>query len=483
MTIGIPVEIDMNSITSKVHDGTEAFSKFIKQDFPLNKTIQQGNDIYINTGDDVVVADYNVAEHNNYIDGTILFGAPYGGAINTLVKVVATTGEAPKYPNEYAVLPETSSNYNIWRYNSKYLHLGSTPPTGVITIILNDVKWIYSDLYNGFVNIKIYKGSTLYINNDIPHVISVVKGFKDIPSELLSTSTPNIFDFYVPKMILSNALGWYTRTHLNVPTEFRAVNAVELYPVNYVNQINGFTKIQKINKMRPFDGKNYTKATAYGSMQYNLKTLSSFNSIVMGNVKAQSVIISIKNSEGNVVEVLDRENISSSGLLDSSGILESSSSTEIFYIQGFSESLYDENYEVEVRLLGTKIELGYLMLSKAVDAGFTNLSLKTSYKDFSTFEYDVFGNADYVDRARISTYNATVDIPIENYDMIDRLMTSIGKNIVVIDGSDKFDDTVENVFSSTQKIGRVLSYSQNNKVSNNEIEKIATYSMTIEELV
>ena len=120
------------------------------------------------------------------------------------------------------------------------------------------------------------------------------------------------------------------------------------------------------------------------------------------------------------------------------------------------------------------------------DMGFTNLTLQNTSKDFSVFEYDAWGNAEYLERARVSVYNGTVDVPIEKYDIVDRFFTSLGRKIVVMDGSDNAANATPdsvNIFAATQKIGRVMNFKQNTKIKYNDIDTMANYSFTLEEIV
>lgn len=228
----------------------------------------------------------------------------------------------------------------------------------------------------------------------------------------------------------------------------------------------------------PFDGKNYTYATSTTTMTYTVKGTQKFDTIALGRCKADSVTIVFKNSLGVTVNTVTKTIDSSR---DTSGNLEKWHTTVIYY----ATSTVEANGTVEVTLTGANIELGTLMLGMSVSAGFTKLELQNSFIDYSVYQEDEWGNIDYVSRAKIAVYKGSCDILITNYDMTDRLLTSIGGNLIILNGSDSKNTTPDSqsVFASTQKIGRLFDLSQQTKVKDNGMDNRATYSFTLKETV
>lgn len=278
--------------------------------------------------------------------------------------------------------------------------------------------------------------------------------------------------------------GVYGRTHTDAPIEYDEVVGTFFAIVESPAEI-GFYFWKKSNIYRPFDGKNYTFAESGSDhMWYEIGTDEPFDTIAIGSVKAESITISFFDNLSNPIIVInDAVNTDR----DNHKHLASWKTTLIYYspyILEFGGSVRIDLWGTAVSS-GTSLEVGTLLLGTSAEAGFTNLTLKNDYKDYSTFDYDLWGNADYVERAKVSRYNGTVDIEIENYDMTDRLMTSLGKNLVIINGSDKSSSDANSltVFAATQKIGRFLSFSQQTKISDADIDVMATYSFTLEEIV
>ena len=233
------------------------------------------------------------------------------------------------------------------------------------------------------------------------------------------------------------------------------------------------TYYSPLNQNKPFDNKNYTKATASTSMTYVVKGNAKFDTVALGKLKCDRADVRFN---GGITS-----NYTIDGSIDDDGNLDASSVTLISY----SYHIETSGSTVEITLYGDDIEVGTILLGQSVDAGFTNLTLTNSYKDFSVLEEDEWGNLDYVERAKVSTYDGTVDIPITNYDRVDRLMRHIGANMVILNGSNlsTFYVNSTNVFASTQQIGRIRSFKQSTKVTSGDIDLIATYSFTIEEIV
>jgi hypothetical protein len=228
----------------------------------------------------------------------------------------------------------------------------------------------------------------------------------------------------------------------------------------------------------PFDDKNYTYVTGAGTMTYTVKGAGNFDTVALGRIKADTATITFKDAVGVVVGTPITRTIDASR--DEAGHLEQWHTTEVFY----SDSVIT-NGTVEMTLTGATIELGLMMLGMSVDSGFTNLELLNSFKDFSVYQEDEWGNIDYVPRAKKSVYKGSVDILITNYDRTNRLLISLGGLLVIVDGSDARNATPdsENIFAATQMIGRFFDISQKTLIKEKDMDKIANYTFTLEETV
>lgn len=481
MTIGVPIEIDLESVSTNVTDNTREFYSSIRYEFSEGTKFRQASKIYICTQDKPVHTYTDIANHSI---GDLVYGDPYAVGSNSLFEVV-NGASVPKQPSEYLNETTNAWNYSSWKY--RYAEIASSfDSNNQISNTVGGASYTFTKQNDGKVKIVVsFSNGEKYI--DYGELFPMVLPFSDeIEAEIVTYQNQT---FFVPKFFIETASKVYIKTSVKISTSMTLASEDNtFYNHQFISRIDDFVYLEDTDDMKPFDGKNYSVASSNGTMTYSFDSLSKFNSIVLGNIKANSVTATISKSGTTLKTITKTINVSR----DANAILDDDYTTEILYVDSDLSILYDVGCTISLTITNTAnvsgttiykdIELGTIMLTKSVDAGFSNLSIRNSYKDFSTFEYDTFGNADYVERAKISTYNATVDIEIEKYDMTDRLMKSLGKNIVAIDGSDSMLEG-DDVFSATKKIGRVLSYSQNTKVKNNRIDNIAQYSISIEEII
>jgi hypothetical protein len=327
---------------------------------------------------------------------------------------------------------------------------------------------------------RIYDDDTLetsygYINTSLNIYSALDNNSQDIEAHIIEYDG---LTSWVAKTLIIYGSAIYLRTHLDLPQEVVDSGDVAFTPVTSPDELTNFVYIEATNDTKPFDNKNYTIATAQTQMLYTLSGNKAFDTVALGHIKGEQITVVFKNSVGAVVTTIT-DTINTNR--DVNGNLEAWHTTLIFY----SDVIMEAGSTVEITIDGTNIELGTLLLGMSADAGFTNLTLKNDYKDFSVFEYDDFGNADYTERAKVSRYSGAVQIYIENYDMIDRLMTSLGKGLVIVNGSDSNSTSSETttIFAATQKIGRFLSFSQKTVIKDDDMGRMAEYTFTLEEIV
>lgn len=292
---------------------------------------------------------------------------------------------------------------------------------------------------------------------------------------------------WLAKTMIIRPLAIYIRTTIDTSIETKTITAYLLNTVTSPSQLTGFANMGATSQYLPLDGKNYTKVeSTTGSMIYNISTPNKFDTISLGNVKADHINIVFKNAVGDVVATVDKPIETTRDLL---GNLPSWVTTLVFYSSAtgnVNDAIVIDGGSVQITLTSASpIELATLLIGISARAGFTGLELKNEYKDFSTFEYDTFGNVDYVEKAKVSLYSGTVYVPITDYDRTDRLMTSLGQNLMIVNGSDwaSCGCDSESIFAATQKIGRFRSFSQSTRIKENDMDKLAQYSFTLEEIV
>lgn len=270
----------------------------------------------------------------------------------------------------------------------------------------------------------------------------------------------------------------------------------------------GFSYYSNGTPLNPFDNKNHTVVQKDTQITYIVKGLIAFDTLALGKIKADSatIVFRLPPSSPNYELWLDGNKVASGGngivtletraidtSRDDAVVLEKWHTTEIFYSYFINpdstvESVImekDSTVEITIDIAPGEIaQLGTILFGMSVNAGYSNLSMKHTYQDFSIAERDPWGNFDYVERQRINTYKGTVDVKITNYDKTIRLMTSLGKQLVIVNGSTSktIAPNSQSVFASTRMIGRFMLFETETQVSDGDLDKYAEYEFVLEEL-
>jgi len=489
--ISVPTALVL--VSTSVIDATSTFNPTINMNYPTGTRIQKDGWIYENTGDNIVPIVWVLADAPNYPDGTVVYKD------GKLQYWYSSPTQRLKQPEEYTTIDNgeyAQGNLfkaNLWTH--KYVLLGTVPlnqtlyDPDFVGVPADGSSYLYSTWIdgNGDQQIQAYVTPEVSLGKN-PYTILA----PNINTELTESTVEVKASLYVHDNKLVGTIGsifirggnMYMRTAYDADTEYAPVTDGYGIDIVSIDQLIGFTKKERAKSSYPFDNKNYTTAQGTSVMTYTIKGTEKFDTIALGRVKADNVVIDFKDPQGNVVTHIDTI---IDGKRDKSGNLSSWHTTLIKYSMDANSIpiVMDIDSTVEITLTGSDIELGTLMLGMSADAGFTEMQINNRYRDFSVFEYDVWGNADYVERAKVSTYSGTAKIFITDYDMIDRLMTSLGKNLVIVNGSDakNKDTNSQSVFASTQKIGRFTSFDQKTTVQDGNMGVHAEYTFTLEGIV
>ena len=280
--------------------------------------------------------------------------------------------------------------------------------------------------------------------------------------------------------------GIYLRTNIDAPIEYNTPAETASVIITTIKDIDGFVYIEPENKYKPFDNKHYTVATTEGTsseeVTYVIKSLADFDTLAIGNLLAKTVTADFRQEDGTLVNTVTWE---VDGTRDEAEVLPRTATTVVLY----SDTVVPANGYVNISILlcpcTTHMEVGTILFGLSAEVGFTNLNLSNKYTDFSLAEHDTFGNLDYVEKEKVAVYSGSVDVKIKNYDRIDRLMISLGKNLIIMNGSSakNIEPNGKSIFASTMRIGRIMNFEQRTKINQNDIDEKATYSFILEELV
>lgn len=231
------------------------------------------------------------------------------------------------------------------------------------------------------------------------------------------------------------------------------------------------------------DGKNYSKATAQNEIVYELSINGAYDTIAFGGVVADTVSVDFLDSEESLEYFI--EDLPIDSRIDEDGVHPNEPVTVIVYSPEYI--MNGGRVKIKLKYSHGEVEVGTIMAGLSVEAGFTNLVFSNKFIDFSPTEQDQWGNVSYVDGTKINVHIGTVDLPITNYDYMNRLMRAIGGKEVIINGygvkHNNTPDYREGSFYATNMIGRMKNFSLSSKMVNKRLGELAQYKITVEEIV
>jgi hypothetical protein len=254
----------------------------------------------------------------------------------------------------------------------------------------------------------------------------------------------------------------------------------------------GWTYVSPIEKLKPFDGKTYTQIEANNEITFSISVPdAAFNTVAFTGLIAKE--ISVETRAGHVGggghQNLGLHGYIPDGSRDVHKRLPPVPTTAIVYndIPNGGTTDTPAGGHIIVTIKGKNIRLGGIWVGLSVNAGFTNLVFQNRYKDWSPYEKDQWGNVTYIEGVKTNIHSGTVDVPIRHYDMMNRLMTSLGQGLVILNGSDNLSnrppDNNRNIFASTMVVGRIRNFALKTNLDNKHMGEMATYSFEIEESV
>ncbi len=281
----------------------------------------------------------------------------------------------------------------------------------------------------------------------------------------------------------------YLRTHLDMPLEYHTWSTGTAYSYQWQEvtspaDIPGFEQLRRVNAHNPFDGKGYTR-TEYetdltdGFARWDMLATEDIDSIAFGMINCNTVDVRVSDQEGNSLWEINEYPVDNT---IAPGRFETYPSTIILYM----DQTYPAGVVVTVKLHGSEIVLGEMIGASKLDAGFTNLNFKNTFKDFSPKEQDQWGNWYYTNGVKVKVHTGTVTFPVVSYDKLNRLMLMIGGQKVLVNSSDSTLNEVPDgrkVFEATMLIGRFTKFSLDTKIDKKRIQETGTYTFSLEELV
>jgi len=310
-------------------------------------------------------------------------------------------------------------------------------------------------------------------------------------SQAFCTNAANCDHEFILRTFILRGTDLYARTGTDAVQEtVTNTNPFLQEVVKLEDFIKGWTFTRPVAKLAPFDAKKYTAYEGYGEVEFVVDVPNGkFDTIALGGLIADEVTIELyhppatANGGYGSAQVIDK--YIPDCRRDPDYRLPPQATTAILYSTLHGDIKPGGRFKVTLK--GAQIKIGTIMAGLSVKAGFTNLTFSNKYIDYSPYEKDQWGNILYVDGVRINVYSGSVDVPIRQYDMMNRLMISLGSNEVILNGSDANDnlppDNEKNIFASTMVIGRIRDFNLNTRLDNRAMAQMAQYKFTIEESI
>ncbi len=282
---------------------------------------------------------------------------------------------------------------------------------------------------------------------------------------------------------------FYLRTDINAKLEYNTWTGSSSYKYAYGEvkspiDIDGFVKKRRTNAHCVLDGKNYTQTlfdTTFtdGKATWVLLATSPFDSIAFGHVITDTIDFVVTDQDAKILFEINNYAVDNTVVPDRE---EEYRATVVLY----TDETMPAGSIITITLKNPIVSIGEIMPASKLDAGFTKMTFKNKFKDFSPKEQDQWGSWFYRDGLRVTLHSGVVDFPLVSYDRLNRLMLLIGGQRVIINSSDSIKNELPdgiNIFEATMLIARFVSFELSTKEDKKRMGDIASYSFSIEELV
>ena len=294
-------------------------------------------------------------------------------------------------------------------------------------------------------------------------------------------SSTNCENQWSASTIIRRGNDLYVRTNTDDSAETETTTSAKYAELETLEQANGWgwTYDRPSNNFAPLDGKKYTYVSTPNDVTYTVSSAETFDTIAINGLIAREVTFIFTPDSGAPI---DPVTIIPNSNMDIDSRLPPAPTTVICYIPiDITGSV-----QINFKTLEGSVRIGGIALGQSVNAGFTNLTFTNKFKDYSPYEKDQWGNILYIEGVKTNIYTGTVDVELTSYDMINRLMSYIGGNVVILNGSDTKDNSpVDNLhfFASTMLVGRIRNFALKTRLDNKKLAQMATYNFEIEEQV
>ncbi len=465
------------------------------------RTYAGGNVYEYSISKNIYVVPFNPTGLHSHAKGDIVVK---NGSHHLIVKrnYVAAGASTParkwaKQPEEYANLETDLSKIDTW--TGRYFRYPTAPAGRHINSTANGktytLFWSTKNNCNGhFWKVRdnigycgCHSTSEQCIQKNHSRSFTAAKDIRAIVKNWGTTCGQSLSTIFMRSMV-ERGNYMYFRTHKKVAVEYHTTAAIPgtAATINYETrriyspkEIDGFRYEGKTNCFAAFDNKNYTKGIfepARHFVDLGFVVSDPIDTIAIGRVYAESVTVTARDESNKVIfEVRNypiHNDIADTDIGQDSNVII------------YSDVVLPPNTEVEIRLRSSWVSVGRILAGRKMNLGFSNTKFTNGFKDFSPREQDQWGNIEYRNGIRVYLYSGTVDLPLKDYDALNRAFMHIGGREMIINGSDTYENTPPDsieVFQSTMFIGRFTSFKPSTKNIGGIMDTIANYSFSCEE--
>ena len=282
------------------------------------------------------------------------------------------------------------------------------------------------------------------------------------------------------KSAIKRGSNWYLRTWTDAAVEYHTqAGRYTLRRVYSPEEIEGFRFNRKTACGAAFDDKNYTKGVfnpSSGFVDFSFVTSGWADTFVLGRVFAETVSLTARDDNGNVIF-----NINNYPIKNEIGGTNIGQDVNLIL---YSNTVLPPSSKVNIRIKAGEVSIGRILAGRMLKLGFTNTIFDNGFNDFSPKEIDQWGNVLYKNGVRVYNHVGTVDMPLKDYDALNRAFMYIGGREMIINSSDSINNTPPNsidIFQSTMMIGRFQTFKQKTRNVGAIMDSIAGYTFSIRE--
>ena len=279
---------------------------------------------------------------------------------------------------------------------------------------------------------------------------------------------------------------FYLRTHLDVEALYssKKVGTKIKYTFEDVLHPNELDFVRKGASLEhlPFDGKNYSQ-TSINVEEYAEWTIQTsgaeVDTIALSHVMCDSADILVTDTLGKTLQEINNIQIDNS--ISRASLLQAPE-TRVLY---FKEKVKEESV-IRIRLYGTNVTIGEILVGTSLDAGMTNANFSHKTRDLSPTSENQWGEIERKEGNKQREHKGTVNFKTLSYDRMTRLMNLISGRKLIINSSDSLLNQTpdgKDVFSSTMIIGRFKAFELKTAIKDKQIKDTSEYSFTIREEV